>query len=671
MEVSLKSRLCFFEFVLFLRSGGVMRRNSSQLPLGAVSLVCLLVLAACNTTPVLRYVLVSPSTALISVGGEQQFTATFFYSDGTSKDGTALVSWSSSKPAVAAIGAGGVATGAGPGTTTITATAGGPSGTATLSVNQLNSIAVSPTNPTITVGDTQAFTATGNYTNPDGSPGSVDVTGQVTWSSDTATVATIDSTGLATAVGAGHALISATLNDVTGSTTLTVNAAGPSLVITPSAPQTIAIGNAITFNVQEKDSLGNLSPPAGTVTWTSSSTSIAGIVATPATSANAIAAGVAFGTTTITATEGALVGHATLNVVAGTTKFAYVANNGGGTVGADNVEWYSVDVTSATPFTSPNTTGSGNAPIQVVLHPSLKYLYSIDSAGNIYVYNVAADGSLTTTGFGPAAGGSGVNGDNYFVAVDPYGLFLYVTDSGLTTINGFTISQTDGHLTQMTGAPLSFADPLDGPQGIVIDHAGQNLYVTNDTGNTVSGFSIDPSSGALAELSPATQPTGAGPTYGALDPAGTHLYVANGDNTVTIVPIGAGGAMGTPATTAAITGANTVNNLSVDPSGTNLYVLDVGATNGQIYGFTLTSGSFDPTTPITGTPQPVGNFPIGNMVIDPTGALLATTNNLDGPPGTISLFKILSSPAGSLSPETPATVNTGNAPEFIALYNAP
>ncbi|MHB8483265.1 MAG: Ig-like domain-containing protein, partial [Nitrospiria bacterium] len=93
----------------------------------------------------------------------------------------------------------GLATTLKPGSTTITATLGSISGSATLTVSAavLQSITVNPLNPTIPGGLNQQFTATGNYS--DGT--SHDVTLSVTWNSGTTTVASINPSGLATAVG--------------------------------------------------------------------------------------------------------------------------------------------------------------------------------------------------------------------------------------------------------------------------------------------------------------------------------------------------------------------------------------------------------------------------------------------------------------------------------------
>jgi len=112
------------------------------------------------------------------------------------------VSWTSDSTAVATIDAGGFATGVSAGTAGITAGLGGVSGTATLTVTVLvlTSITVMPATPTILAGGTQQFAATGIYS--DGSTS--DLTGQVSWTSDSTAVATIDAGGLATGVSAGR-----------------------------------------------------------------------------------------------------------------------------------------------------------------------------------------------------------------------------------------------------------------------------------------------------------------------------------------------------------------------------------------------------------------------------------------------------------------------------------
>jgi len=81
-------------------------------------------------------VVVSPTTASVGVGGTQQFTATLRDASGNVLTGRAT-SWTSSVQSIATVSAGGLVTALLAGTTTITATSEGQSGTATMTVTVL------------------------------------------------------------------------------------------------------------------------------------------------------------------------------------------------------------------------------------------------------------------------------------------------------------------------------------------------------------------------------------------------------------------------------------------------------------------------------------------------------------------------------------------------------
>src|SRR5262249_26504683 len=146
----------------------------------------------------------------------------------TTVDITNQVTWASTNTAVATIsnaaGTQGLATGVGPGTTTIMATEGTVTGSTGLTVNPtpLGVIAGSPGTARVAKGLTEQFSAKGTMS--DGS--TQDLTSQVTWASANTAVATISNAagmqGLATTVTTGTSTISATLHGVTGTTVLTV-----------------------------------------------------------------------------------------------------------------------------------------------------------------------------------------------------------------------------------------------------------------------------------------------------------------------------------------------------------------------------------------------------------------------------------------------------------------
>jgi uncharacterized protein YjdB len=93
------------------------------------------------------------------------------------------------------------------------------------------SLAVTPANGTVKVGQVQQYTATGIYADSS----TADLTIQVTWSSDTGTVASVDTSGKVTAKSPGSANVTATQGGVSGQASVTVQA-GTSIGIVP-APQ--------------------------------------------------------------------------------------------------------------------------------------------------------------------------------------------------------------------------------------------------------------------------------------------------------------------------------------------------------------------------------------------------------------------------------------------------
>jgi uncharacterized protein YjdB len=86
------------------------------------------------TNATMTSITITPSDPSVALGGSQQFTATGNFSDGSTENLTTQVSWASSSVNVATIDARGLANAAGTGTTTITASMNGVTGTTVLTV---------------------------------------------------------------------------------------------------------------------------------------------------------------------------------------------------------------------------------------------------------------------------------------------------------------------------------------------------------------------------------------------------------------------------------------------------------------------------------------------------------------------------------------------------------
>jgi len=177
---------------------------------------------------------VNPTNGTISVGGTLQANPTVTTIPGAPQ---ATVTWASSNTAIATVNSTGTITGVAAGNVIITATAtsGTQTATATVGVNVgagptgVQSFSLTPSQATLFAGQTQQLTATVV------SPG---FTYPVTYTSLAPSVATVNSSGLVTAVGQGNAVINATIG--TGNTTLTQSA-----LITVGQSATVSIANVV------------------------------------------------------------------------------------------------------------------------------------------------------------------------------------------------------------------------------------------------------------------------------------------------------------------------------------------------------------------------------------------------------------------------------------------
>ena len=171
----------------------------------------------------------------------------------------------------------------------------------------LSSISVAPANPSIAAGNSKLFTATGTYS--DGT--SHEISTQVTWRSSDTSVATVNSGGLATAVAAGTATISAISGSISGNTALTVIPLTLSSISVTHANRIIPAGVTQQFTAIGRYSYGTINDITTQVTWSSSNPSVATV------NSRGLVTAVAAGTAIITATSGNISGSTTLTVTPG------------------------------------------------------------------------------------------------------------------------------------------------------------------------------------------------------------------------------------------------------------------------------------------------------------------------------------------------------------------
>ncbi len=252
----------------------------------------------------LKSIVISPSGPSVPLGETQQFTATAHYRDGKTADITASVAWSTSNTSVATISASGLANTHSTGSVTVSATMSGVTGQGTFTVGDaaLVSIAVTPANSQLLIGSLNQFTATGTFTDQS----TKDITSTVTWASSNPSVASVNGSGVVTAVSAGTLTVSATSNSISGSTSATVQGSTLLSISIFPANGSIANGTTIQFHALGNYSDGSTQNITRQVNWTSSNTAVAQI------QSNGQSKGFSPGSTTISAT---------LNGVTGTTPF--------------------------------------------------------------------------------------------------------------------------------------------------------------------------------------------------------------------------------------------------------------------------------------------------------------------------------------------------------------
>lgn len=169
----------------------------------------------------------------------------------------------------------------------------------------LSSIAVAPLTATTTPGGTQQFTATAYDQN------NVVLSPQpaFTWSSASTSTASVNSSGLATGAAAGTANITAASTAVSGTATLHVIAAPAltSIIVRPNNG-IVKIADTLQLHATGLDQAGAPLALQPVFTWASASTTIASV------STAGLVTGLAMGTTTISATSGAISGSANITV---------------------------------------------------------------------------------------------------------------------------------------------------------------------------------------------------------------------------------------------------------------------------------------------------------------------------------------------------------------------
>jgi uncharacterized protein YjdB len=249
---------------------------------------------------------VLPTSASVAIGASVKLQAVVYDADHEPLSGRSIV-WATSAPQTATVATDGTVTGITAGTATISATSGGKSANAVVTVTLIPvaAVTVTPGSASLVAGAATPLAAAVTDAN-----GNVLSGRAVAWTSANTSIATVSDQGLVTGVAAGTTTVTATSEGKTGVAQIVVTAPPPAPVASVSIdPATSDVGIGATVQLQATLSDSNGAPLDGrAVTWETSNPRVASV------SSAGVVTALDSGVTTITATSEGKSGTATVTV---------------------------------------------------------------------------------------------------------------------------------------------------------------------------------------------------------------------------------------------------------------------------------------------------------------------------------------------------------------------
>ena len=448
---------------------------------------------------------ITPGSPSISVGQQSQLTAKVLDQAGTEIAGQP-VSWSSTNQAVATVSSTGLVSATSAGSTTISAGSGGLSASVEVSVVNVPVayVRISPSTASLVVGGSPVtLTATAFDANERQLAGRV-----ASWSSQNPIVATVNSSGVVSAIAAGSTTITGSIEGKTASVTVTVGSAPAAAVasVTVSlASAALNVGQQTQASALIKDAQGNTLSRA--VSWSSLDTGVAKV------SASGVVTAYAGGTVAIMARSEDVSGYASLTVT--TPSPTAVAS-----VTLDAPTW-SLNVGQQVPTSVTLKDAAGN----LLTGRTITY-----STGNSSVLTVSSSGVLTGVGSGMTE--------------------VRATSGGVTDDAVFTVAGTTGAIASITVTPASAT--------LSVGQTSQETAVAKDAqGSVIDGTSFTW--------------TTSNPAAAIVSSAGTVSAVGAGTATIRAAAGGVTGSMSVSVTSTVATVASvavTLSNTNIQVGGT-------------------------------------------------------------------------------------------------------
>lgn len=237
---------------------------------GTLAAVALLALPGCRELivgPDAESISLAPAIFEVPVNGSVRIVGTAFDRDGNTI-AEKSIRFASANNAIATVTAEGLVIGVSTGTTTISGTANNARGEATVTVvpETPNNILVQPSPVTLRVGNVRQFTAT-----PRSSSGSPIEGLTVQWQSSNSSIASVSTTGEVTAVSRGNVIITASVNNISGSSQVTITEIPIGNITLAPLTKGIQVNESFLPDVTLRDTASNVISSTGrTLNWSSS-----------------------------------------------------------------------------------------------------------------------------------------------------------------------------------------------------------------------------------------------------------------------------------------------------------------------------------------------------------------------------------------------------------------
>jgi len=199
-------------------------------------------------------------------------------------------------------------------------------------------------------------------------------------------------------------------------------------------------------------------------------------------------------------------------------------NPGGITTSTANPGWvfgYTVGSGGALTLSSGSPYKAGVKPSALVADPTSRFLYVTDFASNEVIgYTIQGGSDLVFLINGPFKTGNEPNA----ATIDPRGKYMYITNGLDSTLSAYVIDLTTGTPSaaiNVSGSQVNATDTT--PVAVVVDPSiGTFVYTANNVGNSISGFTLNPNTGALQATQSTPYPTANAPAALAAVPHGNH-----------------------------------------------------------------------------------------------------------------------------------------------------